>query len=315
MDPAQLAAIDLNLLVVLDVLLAERSVTRAAARLGLTQPAVSNALARLRTALDDPLLVRAANTMAPTPRALELAGPLRDALERVNHVVAGPGEFHPDSARRTFTLAATDYVQFVLLGRLASRLETEAPGVSLRVLPVHSWFPWPALESGAVDLTLGGAQVAPRGLHRRTLFRDRVVCIVRADHPVTRGTWNLDKYLSLTHVEALPTEGMGLADEVLAELGRARRCAVTVSQFLVAPFVVPHTDHCFTLAERIARPLAEQVPVRVLPIPFEMPEITIWSFWHERVHDDPAHKWLRRALADVAGTLPALGRAPRAKRR
>ena len=292
------------------MLLAERSVTRASARLGLTQPAVSNALARLRVALDDPLLVRAANGMAPTPRALDLAAPLRDALERVNHVVSGPGRFEPSTARRTFTLAATDYVQFVLLGPLAKRVEADAPGVSLRVLPVHSWFPWPALQSGAVDLTVGGVQVAPRGLHRRTLFRDWVVCIVRGDHPVARGTWNLDKYLSLTHVEALPIEGLGLADEVLAELGRARRCVVTVSQFLVAPFVVPHTDHCFTLAERIARPLADLVPVRVLPIPFDMPEITVWSFWHERVHDDPAHRWLRSALADVASALPDLGKSP-----
>ena len=303
MDPAQhLAGIDLNLLVVLDVLLEERSVTRAAARLRLSQPAVSNALARLRTTLGDPLLVRAAGGMAPTPHALALAAPLRDALQRIGQVVAGPDAFDPATTRRAFTLAATDYVQFALLGPLAQRLATEAPGIALRVVSVQREFPWAELESGRVHLTLGGVAEAPRGLHQRTLFQDRVVCMVRADHPA-KAPWDLERYLSLGHIEALPVESDGLADQVLADLGHSRHLAVTVPQFLVAPFLVAQTDYCFTLAQRIAEPLAALLPLEIRPLPFDVPGITIRAFWHERVHDDQGHQWFRRLLAEIAAEL------------
>jgi DNA-binding transcriptional LysR family regulator len=306
-DPARLAAIDLNQLVVLDVLLAERSVTRAAQRLGLSQPAVSNALARLRVSLGDPLLIRGAQGMTPTPRALALAPALRDALERVGDAVAGVASFDPAQTSRTFVLAATDYVQFVMLAALVERLQKIAPRVALRVLPIHARSPWHELESGAVDLTLTGRTGAPRTLHRRRLFGDRVVCILRAGHPRARGradsALTLRRYLELGHVEALPHGGEGLADEALAKLGHARTLILTVPHFLVAPFIVLRSDHCFTLAERIARPMASMVPLRVLPLPFELPRVTIWGYWHERLHHDPAHQWLRKVVAETAARL------------
>src|SRR5688572_9306507 len=183
MDVAQLSGLDMNLLVVLDVLLAERNVTRAAARLGLSQPAVSNALSRLRTAFGDPLLVRTPQGMAPTPQAVGLEAPLRDALVRVRSAVTGGTEFDPATAQRTFVLAATDYVQFVLLGELVRRVQTIAPGISLKVVPMTHGSPWNELEAGAVDITLSGAPTRQSRLHRRALFRDRVVCILRTEHP------------------------------------------------------------------------------------------------------------------------------------
>jgi DNA-binding transcriptional LysR family regulator len=303
MDPARLSSFDLNLLVVFDVLLAERSVTRAAARLGLSQPAVSNALSRLRDALGDPLFVRTPQGMAPTPRALAFEGPLRLALDRVAGALAGDVTFDPGTSRRSFVLAATDYVQFVLLPPLIRRLEREAPGIVLTVQPVLQRHPWHELEAGAIDLSLSAARAVPKGLHRRWLFRDRVVCIVRRDHPRARGGLTLDRYLSLSHVEALPVGAQGLADEVLATRGHVRRIAVTVPHFLVAPHVVLTTDYVFTLAARIATPIAESYPLRALPLPFEMPEIRVSAHWHERVQGDPAHRWLRQVIAEVAATL------------
>jgi DNA-binding transcriptional LysR family regulator len=305
MDTARLSGFDLNLLVVLDVLLAERNVTRAANRLGLSQPAVSNALSRLRGALGDPLLVRTRQGMAPTPRALALVGSLRDALDLMGNTLTDAASFDPGSAKRTFVLAATDYVQFVLLGRLVHRMRRVAPSVVLEVLPIMQHFPWQQLESGAIDLVLGGASTreSPRALHRRRLFRDRVVCILREGHPCATGMLSLERYLELAHVEALPLGTHGLADEVLTGLGRERKTAVTVPHFLVAPFIVVQSDCCFTLAERIAMPMAATLPLVVRPLPFETPGVNIGAYWHDRVHGDAAHRWLRRLVAEVTASL------------
>ena len=305
MDTARLSGFDLNLLVVLDVLLAERNVTRAATRLGLSQPAVSNALARLRNSLGDPLLVRTRQGMAPTPRALALVGSLRDALDLMGNTLTDAESFDPASAKRTFVLAATDYVQFVLLGKLVQRIRRLAPGVVLDVLPIMQQFPWAQLEAGSIDLVLGGAssRESPRALHRRRLFRDRVVCILRSGHPYATGTLTVERYLELAHVEALPLGTHGLADEVLAQMGRERRTTVTVPHFLVAPYIVVQSDCCFTLAERIAVPMSETLPLVVRPLPFEMPGVNIGAYWHDRVHGDAAHRWLRRLVAEVTASM------------
>jgi len=303
MDPTVLSGLDLNLLVVFDVLLAERSVTRAAKRLGVSQPAVSNALARLRIALGDRLLVRTAEGMVPTSRALALQRQFSDALDRIASALGDGGSFEPRTAKRTFVLAATDYVQFVLLGPIVRAIRRDAPNVVLRVLAPVKHFPWNELGGGSIDLVIGGARTrdVPKGLHRRWIFRDHVVCILRKDHPADAEPLTLERYLALDHVEALPVGTVGLADEVLAGLGRERKLVLTVPNFLVAPFVVMQSDCCFALARRIAEPLARLLPLSVQPLPFEMPGVTIGAFWHDRVHEDPAHKWLRRLVSETAG--------------
>jgi DNA-binding transcriptional LysR family regulator len=306
MDSTRLASFDLNLLVVLDVLLAERNVTRAAKRLGLSQSAVSNALSRLRAALGDGVLVRAANGMVATPRALALQREVGDALGRISHMLGGEEGFDPRTARRSFAIVATDYVQFVLLGELVNRLRRNAPGVSLQVVPPMREYPWDALESGAVDLVLAGArkkQHVPSGLHRRWLFRDRLVCMIRATHPYAAGTLSLKRYLELDHIEALPVGSVALADEILSALGHRRRVVLTVPHFLIAPFVVMQGDYCFTLAGRIAKPLTTWLPLRARPLPYGEHEVTIGAFWHDRVHHDAAHRWLRRQVVDSAAAV------------
>jgi DNA-binding transcriptional LysR family regulator len=314
MDPAKLWAIDLNLLVVLDVLLAERNVTRAASRLGLTQPAVSNALSRLRDALGDPLLVRTPHGMMPTPHALAIEAPLRDALERMQNALSGAEGFEPRTSRRTFVLAATDYVQFVLLGALVERIHHIAPNVALRVLPMTRASSWDDLET-SVELMMTGAPKPPRRLHRRSLFDDRVVALVRAEKTFPEGAMNLARYLEMDHIEVLPMGGQGLADEVLAKEGRSRKVALMVPHFLVAPFILLRGDYCFTLAERIARPMADLLPLSVHALPFEAPRITIWAYWHARVHSDPAHRWLRRQIALAAASVQKKRSLPTRTRR
>ncbi len=306
----QLSRIDLNLLAVLDVLLTERSVTRAAARLGLSQPATSNALARLREVFADPLLVRTRRGMTPTARALALEAPLRDALGRLAHALLQTGEFAAGSSRREFTLCATDYVQFVLLNGLMQRIGKEAPGVVLHVRSMPFDTAASELEAGNVDFVLSGVSLRQQDLHRRTLFHDRIVCMLPREHPyAAAGALSLDKYLELPHIEVHASRGPGVAEKALAKLGRERRLALTLPHFLVAPFVMMGGEHCFTLAERIALPMAKILPLKVLPLPFECPRVTVWAYWHERMHGDPAHAWLRRTIAEQAASLDPPARA------
>jgi DNA-binding transcriptional LysR family regulator len=300
----RLASLDLNLLVVLDVMLVERNVTRTARRLCVSQPAVSNALGRLRKTFGDPLFVRSPRGMVPTPRAIALEHPLRFALGRVAQALDSDSEpFDPRTTRRSFALAATDYVEFVLLTPLVRRLEREAPGISLNVYPIVQRPPWHELESGEIEIALGPVRAGPKGLKRQALFRDRVVCIVREDHPCVRGDMTLERYLALSHVEAVPLGSQALADKVLAALGHSRRIGVTVRHFLAAPPIVAGSDYCFTLAARMAMPLADCYRLRVLPLPFAVPEFTMATYWHDRSHTDAGHRWLRSVIAQVASSL------------
>jgi DNA-binding transcriptional LysR family regulator len=296
MEENELASIDLNLLVVLDDLLTTRSVTRTAGRLGASQPAISSALARLRRRLDDPLLVRTASGMAPTTRALHLQRPLHDALRMLSRELFAHEAFDPGTSTRRFTIAATDYSQFVVLPRLVAALKRGAPRVTLRVVPVAGRFPWAELENGELDLAIGRAPHMPEQLRRRALFTDRIVCMVRREVP----QFDLATYLAFDHIDALPIEAPGLADVYLERIGKKRSVSVVVPHFLVAPFVVAQSECCFTLSRRLAVPLAKQLRAKVYELPFPAPEFSVHAYWHERMHADAGHRWLRALLSRVS---------------
>lgn len=300
MKENQLASVDLNLLVVLDELLQTRSVTRTAARLELSQPAVSNALARLRRRLGDPLLVRTARGMAPTTRAAELQKPLREAMRVLSRELFAHESFDAATSTRRFSIAATDYVQFLLLPRLVAELKKQAPFITLRVIPVSGRFPWSELETGELELALGRTPQMPTGLRRRALFNDRIVCMTRRDHP-TR-SMDLEAYLALEHIDALPIEAPGLTDVYLERIGRKRRVTITVPHFLIPPFIVQESDYCFTVSERLGKPLARLLRARIHELPFPAPEFTVHAYWHERQQSDQGHRWLRGLLHGVAAT-------------
>lgn len=298
--PVQLGNLDLNLLVTLDAVLTERSVGRAAVRLGVTQPAVSHALRRLRELLDDPLLIRTPRGMIPTPRAERITDTLRRCLSEIGGVIQGDAAFDPATARRTFTLGAIDATQFVLLPALMKRLARAAPGIDLVVRTMRGEL-FASLESGSLDVAIGSFPAAPEAFRRKPLYHQRYVCLVRRDHPTVGEKLTLEDYVSLSHVAVAP---MGLPgnpiEEALAKLGHRRRVALEVPHFLVAPLVVAETDFALLLPELVGKRFAEMLSLRVLPPPIELAGFTVSQLWHERVQLDPAHMWLRQTLAELS---------------
>ena len=308
MQDVHIEGLDLNLLVALRALLTERHVTRAAARVGLSQPAMSHALSRLRELLDDPLLVRTPSGMRPTPRAEAMTAPLERALEDIGRLLSSPAPFDPRLSTRKFRIASNDYMELVLFPRLLRRLWTEAPNVDVRIINLAGGVN-EDLAEGRLDLAMGVvgqfANVdAPRGLRSRDLVSDGFVCVVREDHPVVKKRLSLDDFVALPHALVAPRgEGGSVVDSALARIGKKRRVAVEIPHFLVAPHVVRETDLILTLAARVAVSLAPLLGLRQIAPPLELPGFTMTMVWHERQHVDPAHVWLRDTIATVAKDL------------
>jgi DNA-binding transcriptional LysR family regulator len=297
---ANISTMNLNLLLVLDALAEEQNVTRAARRLGLTQSAVSNALAQLRQLLGDPLFVRARRGVVPTERAQALAGPVRQALAMVRTALEGSGRFEPASATRTFVLAASDYAEYVVLPPLLRRLRGEAPGVRLEVRPRGLHEVPPGLELGEIDLMVGYYDTLPAGHHAERLFREEYVCIVRKNHPRVRGRLTLKRYLELEHVLVSQRgQSAGSVDRALARLGHTRTVAARVSHFLMVPELVAQTDLVAALSRRVAEPAARALPLALHAPPLALPKAHVAQIWHARVDADPAHRWLRGVIREI----------------
>jgi DNA-binding transcriptional LysR family regulator len=299
-----LQALNLNSLLVLDALCREQNVTRAAKRLGLTQSAVSNALAQLRQTLGDPLFVRARRGVVPTERALALSGPVRQALAIVESALGAGGGFDAPTSSRTFVIAASDYTEYVVLPHLLRRLEQEAPGVRVEV---RSWgrheVP-PTLETGEVDLMLGYYGLLPAGHHEEPLFQEEYVCIVRRSHPAVGRRLTLKRYLELSHVlvTQLPG-GLGSVDAALARLGLSRRVGARVSHFLMVPHLVAVTDMAAALSRRVAEPAVKPLKLSLFAPPLALPKSTVGQVWHERTSADAGNTWLRRVVREVCASV------------
>jgi len=292
--------IDLNLLVALDALLAERSVSRAAVRLHLSQPATSALLARLRELFGDPLLLRSARGMLPTPRALELLGPIKQVLDEIDAIIRPRSAFDPDRAEHTFTLSASDYVEFALLPALVDFLERKAPRVRLAVRPLDLQTVAKQMEIGEVDLCITGLLNAPPGLHQRPLYAERIVSVVRRDHPGVGAQLSLDTFCSLEHI-MVSVRGSGFSariDEALATLGRKRHARLAVPHFLLVPEIVARSDMISALPERLALGYASKL--RIMEPPVKMDGFTVGQIWHERNQREPAQLWLREVMLDLA---------------
>jgi DNA-binding transcriptional LysR family regulator len=290
--------VDLNLLRVFDAVLYERGVTPAAARLGLTQPAVSNALARLRAVFGDALFVRTAAGMDPTPFARELAEPVRQALALLESALAhGPG-FDPAASTRAFRFYMSDLGQVEFLPPLVERLQKAAPGVRLEAVAADLEHIADALGAGALDIAVGFLPSLGPPVARRALFRDPYLCLMRADHPVRRLTKK--NFLAASHV-LVTYRGGGhrVIEEALERAGVARRIALRVPHFTVVPMVLERTDLILTLPARVARVYERQGKFKSLPPPVPMPPAEVAVHWHERFEADPGNRWLRQQVVEL----------------
>ncbi len=299
-----ISSLNLNLLPVLDALLSEQSVSRAGARVGLSQSAVSNALAQLRGHFGDPLLVRKGNGMAPTERALALAGPLRAALLALEQGLQPVEAFDPAAAARGFTIMTNDFVAFALLPRLLARLQREAPGVRLQVRAWQEHVVPSELARGDADLVLGFNRGLPPGHHATPLFQDRFIFVARAGHPIVRGKITLATYTKLAHVVVShEPNARGVFDDLLAQRGLTRNVALRVSHFLLVPPIVAATDYVAALSQIVAEPAAKPYRLQLLKMPLPFEAAMVHMVWHERTGGSPAHAWLRGVVDEVGRGL------------
>ena len=311
-SPSPFRTLDLNLLRVFDEVMAERSLTRAARNLSLTQPAVSNALRRLREALGDELVQRAGQGVEPTPRALALWPSVRQALRQLQTAIV-PSSFEPFEATSTFVLAMADATAAELMGGLAIRLQQQAPGVSVRVVPLTTRDPRRMLTDGMADLALGyfpavltdltaRAQTGePVNFEHQRLYAGKYVCVMRRGHPLAQAPLTLDTYCAARHLlVSFSGRPYGFVDEALSSIGRQRRIVLTVNQFFTAGRVVVNSDLLTVLPRHFVPTtgMTKQLVLRELPL--DVPPVHVEALWHRRMQYDAAQAWLRDELLQVA---------------
>jgi DNA-binding transcriptional LysR family regulator len=295
----KLRSIDLNLLVVLDVLIAERSVQQAGRRLGLSQSATSHALDRLRKLLGDQLLVRTASGMEPTPRALSLAGPLRTALQDIEGALT-PHTFDPLEAEGEFTIAVETYGTIVVLPHLVD-VRQEAPGIEISIWSGSASEILAGIDRGIFDLAIGSFKHLPDRFMTCHLLSDEHVCVMRAGHPEAQEL-SLETYLAADHL--LLSMGNARSDEVdeaLAARGHARRIAMRVPHALAAVIALARSDMLASLTREAAKIFAATAPLTCVDLPFPIPAAEFRLVWNKRLHHSPGHAWLRRKLVAIAG--------------
>lgn len=295
---------DLNLLPVFVALMEERSVTRAASRLGITQPALSNSLNRLRDLLRDPLFIRERYGIKPTQLAEEIGPTIEAALVQLDEVVIHQQDFDPADAERHFVIAPNSYVELVLMPALVARLREQAPAIKLRMTPFGNDLAETGVISGTTAMVLGRIVDPPDNLVVQHLMDDGLACIVRRDHPDVGDNLSRDQYESLKHVNVLPPGRIRAGVfQALGKQNLKREVAVSVTHFLAVPEMIAVTDYCATLPMLVCRGLERDARLKVLPAPVDLGTFPVELAWHVRYRHDPAHRWLRTAIIDTARAL------------
>jgi DNA-binding transcriptional LysR family regulator len=296
-----LESIDLNLLVVFDAIMKERNITRAAQRVGLSQPAMSSALSRLRKTFNDPLFVRTARGMQPTPYAELLAPPIQRACELVASSLTLGAAFDPRASMRTFTVYLTDIGQGIFLPKLLPVLEDRAPRVRMKVLRIPERGAHEAMAAGDVDLAVGLFPDLKAGFFQQRLYRDEFVCLIRADHPRARGGISVKQFAEMRHA-VVSTAGTGheaAIERAFAEQRQHRRVALTLPHWMAVPIIVARTDYIVTVPRRLAVAFAAFPGITIVDPPIRIEPFDIRQHWHERYHHDPANRWLRALVAEL----------------
>lgn len=296
-----LRSLDLNLLVVFDALMRERHVTRAADAIGLSQPAFSNALTRLRERLGDELFIRTPNGMNPTPWALELSGPVSTALQDIKNALDGVS-FDPATSKRRFSIATPDYATITLFPKLLCRLQSEAPNIVLQALTPSLHY-GEYLDSQRADIALLNWPDPPERFKSEVLFQEDWVCVMRQGHPMVGKRATIDRYSNVKHLLISPKgERRNWVDDVLAEHGRTRHVAYAMPTYGPAPLILEKTDLVLSCPESVGREFQEHTGMLVTTCPVNTPLSVknIHMVWHSRLGNHPAHTWLRNLLREVA---------------
>ncbi len=298
-----LRSIDLNLLVFFDALMTERHVTRAADKVAISQPAMSNALSRLRVVFKDDLFVRTAKGMEPTPRALELGLHVHSILQQATRLMTSDILFDPGSSERVFSARMSDLVGILILPRLMARLRAEGPGISLDTVHLSPEQTIEALEADRLELAVSMELQHTSAIRSEKLFTDRMVCVLGKDHPLAAGKLSLKQFLSYSHlrVSMSPTD-IRFVDSVLAGKGLQRKIAVNVTHWLLVAQILEETDLLAVMSERAAQRITG-AGIVIRPLPFSTPSFSWQLYWHRRYEHSRAHQWLRNQFHEVVKSL------------
>lgn len=298
----ELSDIDLNQLVLFQQLMVERRVSKVAENLGLSQPAVSNSLAKLRRLFGDDLFVRIPTGMMPTPFAEQLAEPIGYALGMIHSGLNQHSRFDPANAKRSVTIGMTDIGEIVFLPGLVERLRQEAPGVSISTVRTTATNLREDMEAGKVDLAIGPLPQLKAGFFQRRLFSQSYVCLFRKGHFLDREGLSLEDFRAAEHLVIVSAgTGHDKVDELIRRAGVERSVRLTVPHFVSVGHLLRSTDMVATVTERLAHSLVDPFELTFRPHPIDLPEVGINVFWHAKVHRSPAHQWLRGVVFDLFG--------------
>lgn len=299
-----LRSLDLNLLAVFDAILTEGNLTRASNKLGLSQPAMSNALSRLRQALDDPLFSRTAKGMMPTWRARLLAEPIRQALQLIQTGIRESMCFDCSTATRTFVIAVEDYGEVVVMPRFIDWLMRVAPGIQIKIRPEPGGALRADLNDGTVHLAMEYSYVRDEALEVQHVLDETFVPLVRRDHPIAGDTLTVEQYIALPHVVFARKHTKGsMVDHELKKLGLTRKIALQVPHFLSMPLIVHNSDFVCTIPKRMADVYTEHFDLKAMKIPIEFPSVPLYLMWSKAMANDPGHQWLRQTFRELCQKL------------
>lgn len=295
--------LDLNLLRVFNALMLELSVSKAAERIHISQSAMSNALNRLRQTLDDPLLVRVGQGMKPTSKALQMEQPVRAALQLIENSLAPETEFNPATSERVFRILATDYVQLLILSDLMAHFQQLAPNVRIDIAELGSDVPEQALEQGDFDFAIGRFPALSKRLSSHCLFYDELVCLVSRESQRFGDRISEEDFLRYPQVWGAGAQKRGMTDEWLAANNKQRRIAISTPSFLMAPVYVAKTDMLSVAPRKVAEQYQSYLPLKILPLPIELPPFDVTLIWHPCHGETHAHRWFREQLIALCQSL------------
>ena len=305
-DHALFDKIDLHLIRVLHTVLTERSVSKAAIRLGMHQPAVSASLKRLRDFSGDPLLVRSGASMVPTEAALRMVEPAASILRAAEMLFSDARGFEPATASNTFRVAASDYLDPLFLPQLVAQIKSQAPMCHIEIHPLSAAQDYRSqLAQGDVDVVIGNWATPPDDLHLGRLFGDEVVCLVAQSHPAVRRGWNREAWLTSDHIAPTPTHpgAKGVIDDYLESQGLVRNITARCPHFGLIPAMVASTLLVLTTGRQYCERYVDSLPLKILACPIEFPRMMYYQLWHERTHTSASSRWLRERVKSVAATL------------